>query len=220
MKKKKLFKRALAAVLTMTMALGVVPMTAFAEETSQAAQEAAAMRELESRVFEIGEEKLTIEDLEQADIVLISTADGQDSAVSGSEIRSEIINRPTATFVDGVINFNLTRITSTKVNITMTITLTVDAKMNLVEGLFFVSDTGGGYYFRYPYPVNYDKIETGTIWQGTPTNSLTLTFNNITMQQYAAGEIGIMYPYIRYTAGKGSHDDRDNQNGIRTRFYL
>ena len=33
MKKKKLFKRALAAVLTLTMALGIVPMTAFAEET-------------------------------------------------------------------------------------------------------------------------------------------------------------------------------------------
>ena len=61
MKKHKLLKRALAALLTLTMALGVVPMTAFAEETSPVAEEAAAMQALESQVFTVGEEQLTIE---------------------------------------------------------------------------------------------------------------------------------------------------------------
>ena len=35
MKKQKLFKRALAAILTLTMALGILPVTAFAEEETE-----------------------------------------------------------------------------------------------------------------------------------------------------------------------------------------
>lgn len=40
MKKQKLFKRALAAILTLTMALGILPVTAFAEEVSMQAEAA------------------------------------------------------------------------------------------------------------------------------------------------------------------------------------
>lgn len=40
MKKQKLFKRALAAILTLTMALGILPVTAFAEEVSTQAEAA------------------------------------------------------------------------------------------------------------------------------------------------------------------------------------
>ena len=93
MKKSKLLKRALAALLTMTMALGIVPMTAFAEETSQAAQEAAAMQALESQVFTVGEEQLTIEDLEKATAVMVTTGDGENITVPGNEIREYLLQR-------------------------------------------------------------------------------------------------------------------------------
>lgn len=96
-KKLKLIQRVLAVLLTMTMALGIVPMTAFAAETSQAAQEAAAMRELESRVFEIGGEQLTIEDLEKADVVLMNTEDGETVSVAGENVREFLEIQPRAT---------------------------------------------------------------------------------------------------------------------------
>ena len=95
MKKHKLLKRALAALLTLTMALGIVPMTAFAQETSQAAQEAAAMRALESRVFSVGEEQLTLADLEQSTFVMVTTAEGQNITVLGERIRDYLLDNPT-----------------------------------------------------------------------------------------------------------------------------
>lgn len=118
MRKKKLFKRALAAVLTLTMALGVVPMTAFAQETSQAAQEAAAMRALESRVFILGDEEKTIEDLEQSTFVLVVKEDGQIETVSGDEIRDYLIANPRVDIgADGTIFIR--RTTSTTAQLTL-----------------------------------------------------------------------------------------------------
>ena len=95
-KKLKLIQRALAALLTITMVLGIVPMTAFAEETSQTAQEAAAMRALESRVFTVGEEQLTIEDLEKATAVIMEDANGELVTVAGNEIRNYMLSNSTA----------------------------------------------------------------------------------------------------------------------------
>lgn len=211
-------KKTVASLLTLTMLLGVAPFTVFAAPDAETAAEQA----LEERVFEIGGEQLTIEDLEQADVVLITTVDGENSAVPGSEIRSVILNAANssiATFPAGTIDFDLTRTTSMHVNIKITIKLTNSAKTNRIEGLVFARDTGGDtYYFRYPYPVEYDKLVPGEIWSGSPTSSVTLTFNNITMKQYAGGEIGIMFPIIHYAYGQGSYN---NSNGvIKTTFYL
>lgn len=108
-KKLKLIQRALAALLTMTMTLGVVPMMAFAEETSQTAQEAAAMRALESRVFILGDEEKTIEDLEQADFVMVTTENGENVTLSGDEIRDYLIVNPQVNIdVSGTISIRRT----------------------------------------------------------------------------------------------------------------
>ena len=109
-KKLKLIQRALAALLTITMVLGIVPMTAFAEETSQTAQEAAAMRALESRVFTVGEEQLTIEDLEQSTFVMVTTAEGRNLTVPGNEIRLYLLGNDIIQ-VDGTITVSLEYIT-------------------------------------------------------------------------------------------------------------
>lgn len=106
-KKSKLFKRALAAILTMTMALGVVPMTAFAEETSQAAQEAAAMRALESRVFTIADEQYTIADLEKATAVMVITEEGENITVPGNEIRSYLALNPVIKAIGGTATISM-----------------------------------------------------------------------------------------------------------------
>lgn len=117
-KKLKLIQRVLAVLLTMTMALGIVPMTAFAEETSQAAQEAAAMRALESRVFILGDEEKTIEDLEQSTFVLVVKEDGQIETVSGDEIRDYLIANPRVDIgADGTISIR--RTTSTTAQLTL-----------------------------------------------------------------------------------------------------
>lgn len=82
--------------MTLAMALGVVPMTAFAEETSQAAKQAAAEQALESRVFEIGEEQLTLADLEQSDFIAVSDENGEIVTLAGDEVRDYLLLNPQA----------------------------------------------------------------------------------------------------------------------------
>ena len=97
MKRKKVWKRTLAALLTLAMALGVVPMTAFAEETSQTAADAAAMQALESRVFTIADEEYTIEDLEETTTVIVTNDVGENISVSSNEIRAYLLANPRVT---------------------------------------------------------------------------------------------------------------------------
>ena len=97
MKRRKAWKRALAAVLTLAMALGVVPMTAFAEETSQAAEQAAAEQALESRVFTIADEEYTIEDLEETTTVIVTNDVGENISVSSNEIQAYLLANPRVT---------------------------------------------------------------------------------------------------------------------------
>ena len=103
MRKHKLFKRALAAILTLTMALGILPVTVFAEETSQAAANTAAMQALESRVY-------TIADLEKATAVMVTASDGELIAVPGNEIRAYLLANDLIQ-VDGTISVSLETLT-------------------------------------------------------------------------------------------------------------
>ena len=196
-KKSKLLKRALAALLTMTMALGVVPMTAFAEETSQTAQETAAMRALESRVFEIGDEQLTIEDLEQCAGVFIVDETDDMTIVSGNEIRSYMLERAAPNeFVGGIANFKVIRTTSMSAYIEMTIKLDRSFNITLVEGMLYCSDTSDNYYYRNPSQLwGSDTIQVGTLWAATPSKpaaqSITVTFPNFTLTPNSSGKVGI-----------------------------
>lgn len=110
MRKHKLFKRALAAILTLTMALGILPVTVFAEETSQAAANTAAMQALESRVFTIVDEQYTIADLEKATAVMVTASDGELIAVPGNEIRAYLLANDLIQ-VDGTISVSLETLT-------------------------------------------------------------------------------------------------------------
>ena len=144
MKHRKAWKRTLAALLTLAMALGVVPMTAFAEETSQAAADASAMEALESRVFTIADEEYTIEDLEEFSSVLVSTPDVELMAVSGDEIREFLLANPRAT-TQGTITLSIARTGSTTAQITMRATCT--RPIVEITGCAFCSDPGQNYYY-------------------------------------------------------------------------
>ena len=76
-------------------------MTAFAEETSQAAKQA-----LESRVFTIADEENTIEDLEEATFVMVTTREGENLLIPGDEIRASILANDFI-IVDGKIYVSL-----------------------------------------------------------------------------------------------------------------
>ena len=188
MKKHKLLKRALAALLTLTMALGIVPMTAFAQETSQAAQEAAAMRALESRVFILGGEEKTIEDLEQAAAVIVVTETGDLTAVSGSEIREYLIANPRRG-VDGDVTFKITRTTSMSGYITA-YAVSNSNKIKKVEGQLYCQSTESGtYYYKNP------SSGKTTLWQESSTSpaayNVTFQTNNFQLPSLINYYVGI-----------------------------
>ncbi len=193
-KKLKLIKRALATVLTLTMALGIVPMTAFAEETSQAAQEAAAMRELESRVFTIADEEFTIEDLEQADFIMVTTENGENVTLSSDEIRDYLIVNPRVD-IEIIGNISLSRTTPS------TAQLILNIKANGI-----ISKISG-----YTYCRNYNTSESyfqnsGTLYRGSsasPRTEVTLYFANFSLPQFTPVRIGYYGINVECTAGSG-----------------
>lgn len=103
MRKHSWLKKTVASLLTLTMLLGVAPFTVFAAPDAETAAEQA----LEERVFEIGGEKLTIEDLEQATIVLVTTKEGQNVTVPGTEIRTYIRENPVIEAIGGTATISM-----------------------------------------------------------------------------------------------------------------
>lgn len=165
------------------------------------------------KVFEIGGEQLTIEDLEQADIVLATTVDGEDIAIPGNAIRTALITNPSIAFVGGTISFNLTRTTSMTVTIKMTVSVSSNVKIRRIEGVFFCSDsTHQTYYIRRPAQNGSENVR-GTIWETSTSSpaaqSITVLYNNVTMPHYTGGKIGIMYPKITFSGNNGSYNNDD-----------
>lgn len=221
MRKHSWLKKSIASLLALTMLLGVAPFTVFAEEGT-AVEQIAAEQALEKKVFEIGGEQLTIEDLEQADIVLATTVDGEDIAIPGNAIRTALITNPSIAFVGGTISFNLTRTTSMTVTIKMTVSVSSNVKIRRIEGVFFCSDsTHQTYYIRRPAQNGSENVR-GTIWEASTSSpaaqSITVLYNNVTMPHYTGGKIGIMYPKITFSGNNGSYN---NDDGIlETNFYV
>lgn len=144
MRKHKLFKRALAAILTLTMALGILPVTVFAEETSQAAANTAAMQALESRVFTIADEQYTIADLEKFMTVIVTTPENELQAVSGSEIREYLLINPRATTTAG-ITMALVRTNQTTAYIQMTVVCSMPIAE--IKGFAYCCDRNERHYY-------------------------------------------------------------------------
>ncbi len=176
MKKIKLLKRALAVVLTMTMALGVVPMTAFAAETSQAAQEAAAMQALESRVFTVGEEQLTIEDLEQSTFVMVTTAEGKNLTVPGNEIREYMLEN-----IDP--------------RIAGSITVSPDYNSQTGIGRVKIYATGSGIY----------RIQANNVqWRNSPNSVYKTIYQGTFIREFISTSSAIAYsPTVSCSASEG-----------------
>ena len=192
MKRKKVWKRALAAVLTLAMALGVVPMTAFAEETSQAAADAAAMQALESRVFIIGDEENTIEDLEEATLVMVTTREGENLLIPGDEIRASMLANDFI-IVDGKIYVSLEYMTHGYARIKIYATSSYELQKLEADNLICRDSIGNRY-------VQCDLMKTNTL----SSTSITVTSESFV---YAQGTSPVFYyDDIRVTCkggGKG-----------------
>ena len=175
-KKLKLIQRALAALLTITMVLGIVPMTAFAEETSQTAQEAAAMRTLESRVFTVGEEQLTIEDLEQSTFVMVTTAEGRNLTVPGNEIREYMLENITP-------------------RISGTITVSPDYNSQTGKGRVKIYATGTGIY----------RIQANNVqWRTTNYSTYKTIYKGTFISSFSSVSSAIAYsPSVSCSASEG-----------------
>ena len=186
MRKHLWLKKTVASLLTLTMLLGVAPFTVFAAPDAATAAEQA----LEERVFEIGGEQLTIEDLEECAGVFVTNEAGQVSIIAGSDIRTYLLANNNA-FPGGTATFQLVQTTSMTAQIRMTIT-SDNLNISKITGRIYCSDRSQQvYYYREP-----NSTGTTTLWQASTLSpsakTVTKTFANFTLAQGSTVRIGIV----------------------------
>ncbi len=205
MRKHSWLKKSIASLLTLTLLLGAVPFTVFASEDITAEQ-IAAEQALEEQVFEIGGEKLTIEDLEQSAGVIVTDEAGQAFIIPGVEIREYILNNTDADVdFDGTINFKITRYTSMHGYITTSVTSNRSSIIR-VEGQLYCRSTEDTYYHRNP------TSGTTTLWSGN-SNSFSFTSATFTLPSLVNYYVGINNLKITFYGGSTYTDNIEEYLG-------
>ncbi len=181
MRKHSWLKKSIASLLALTMLLGAAPFTVFAADDA-AAEQAAAEQALESRVFEIGGEEYTIEDLEQCAGVFMTDGTDNMTIVPGSEVRTYLLENDTGKFPGGVAQFSVVSTTSTTAQIRAVIT-SDNLLMSKIEGRMYCEMSASPHTSLFWNPSN--GVGTTTLWQSSSISPATRSINR-TYANFAA----------------------------------